>query len=116
MVSFTEQVDQARARLAERDADPWREAVESLVHNMDVVGTAPLLDLLGLPKTTGNARRIAKTMRSLGYVPMTSRRLMPGGFRDSVTRGWTRPVRELKRPILSQNAVAGSTSGLTKGD
>jgi len=93
MVAWTEQLRRAQARLAERDADPWRGAVEKLVRNMDAVGTAPLLDLLGLPKTTGNARRIAKTMRSLGYVPMTSRRLMPGGFRDTVTRGWSRPVR-----------------------
>jgi hypothetical protein len=34
-------------------------------------------------------------MRSLGFVPIKSRRLEPGGYRDTVTRGWTRPVREL---------------------
>jgi hypothetical protein len=25
---------------------------------MEAIGTAPLLDVLGLPKTTGNARRL----------------------------------------------------------
>jgi hypothetical protein len=32
-------------------------------------------------------------MRQLGFVPLKSRRLEPGGYRDTVTRGWTRPVR-----------------------
>ena len=61
---------------------------------MDAISTFALLDLLGLPKTTGNGRRIAQTMRSLGFVPIKSRRLEPGGYRDTVTRGWARPVRE----------------------
>jgi len=32
-------------------------------------------------------------MRTLHFIPIKSRRLMPGGFRDTVTRGWARPVR-----------------------
>ena len=65
------------------------------MRGMDAVSTAALLDLIGLPATTGNGRRIAHSMRSLGFVPIKSRRFMPGGYRDSVTRGWARPVREL---------------------
>lgn len=58
------------------------------------IGTASLLDLLDMRKTTGNARRISGTMRALGFVPIKSRRFLPGGYRDTVTRGWSRPVRE----------------------
>jgi hypothetical protein len=65
------------------------------MRDKDAIGTAPLLDLLNMRKTSGNARRISETMRALGFVPIKSRRLEPGGYRDTVTRGWTRPVREV---------------------
>jgi len=93
--SWVQILREAQAERAERDADPLREKVESMTRGMEAVSTFALLDLLGLPKTTGNGRRIAQTMRSLGlFIPIKSRRLMPGGYRDTVTRGWTRPVRE----------------------
>jgi hypothetical protein len=75
------------------ERDPLRDEAEAAVRGKDAISTAALLDLLGLSHTTGNARRIAKTMRSLGFVPLKSRRLMPGGFRDTVARGWARPFR-----------------------
>ena len=103
---FIEKLRHAQAELAERDADPLREKVEAIVRGMEAVSTVALLDLLGLPKTTGNGRRIAPTMRSLGYIPIKSRRLMPGGYRDTVTRGWARPV----RPAGCRN---GSKEGVT---
>ena len=91
---------------------------------MEAISTFALLDLLGLPKTTGNGRRIAATMRALGFIPIKSRRLMPGGFRDTVTRGWSRPVREAKhRSSLDGadtvggvhiNALSSSSSNLTE--
>ena len=87
-MSFLERLHQARGELAERSADPWRKKLEDAVRGKDAVSTSALLDLLGVPKTTGNARRIAKTMRSLGFISIKSRRLMPGGFRDTVARGW----------------------------
>jgi len=31
-------------------------------------------------------------MRSLGFIPLKSRRLMPGGYQSTVTRGWSRPL------------------------
>jgi hypothetical protein len=85
-----QQLEQAKAKLAERDADPLHEKVELVVRGMDAISTTALLDLIGLPNTTGNARRISGTMRSLGFVPLKSRRFLPGGYRDTVTRGWTR--------------------------
>ena len=78
-MSFLEKLHQMKAELAERDADPLRANVEATVRGMNAVSTVALLDLIGLPTTTGNARRISKTMRGLGYVPIKSRRFMPGG-------------------------------------
>jgi hypothetical protein len=86
-------IEKLQAEIAKRDADPLRERVEATERGMEAVSTVALLDLIGLPKTTGNGRRIAPIMRSLGFIPIKSRRLMPGGYRDTVTRGWARPVR-----------------------
>jgi hypothetical protein len=97
MLSFAALVEQAIAKQAERDADPWREKLEDAVRGVEAISSAALLDLLRVPATTSTARRLAKIMRSLGFIPIKSRRLMPGGYRDTVTRGWARPVRELKR-------------------
>jgi hypothetical protein len=99
MVSYLERLHQASAELAKRDADPLQEVVEATVRGMDAVSTFALLDLIGLRKTTSNARRVSKTMRSLGYIPIKSRRLMPGGYRDTVTRGWARPFRDARNAI-----------------
>jgi hypothetical protein len=74
------------------------------VRGMDAVSTVALLGLIGLPATTGNGRRVAQTMRSLGFVPIKSRRFMPGGYRDTVTRGWARPLRE---PSIIQGEKVG---------
>ncbi len=106
--SWDEILSEAQAKSAERDADPFREKAEALVRGMQAISTHSLLDLLGLPKTTGNGRRIAHTMRSLGFIPIKSRRLMPGGWRDTVTRGWARPVRHSRHS-------AGEIRSLSKG-
>src|SRR6516164_1665149 len=94
---FTEKLRRADAELARRDADPLRKKVEGMVRGMEAISTVALLDLLGLPKTSGNGRRLAASMRSLGFVPIKSRRFEPGGWRDTVTRGWARPIRDLKK-------------------
>jgi hypothetical protein len=60
------------------------------------LSTVALLDLLDVPHTTGNARRLAQTMRDMGWVGLKSRRLMPGGFRDTTIRGWARPHRDIQ--------------------
>jgi hypothetical protein len=96
MLSFKERIELEKARLAELDADPFRERIEAAVKGKEAISTAALLDLLDVPKTVGNARRVAKTMRVLNFVPIKSRRFLPGGFRDTVSRGWARPVREVR--------------------
>jgi hypothetical protein len=95
-MSWLEKLHHERVELAQRNADPFRQKLEVAVRGKEAISTNTLLDLLGVPKTTGNARRIAKTMRSMGFIPIKSRRLMPGGFRDTVGRGWARPVRGAK--------------------
>lgn len=99
-MSWMEKLRRAKAEGAERDADPLRQKVEAIVRGMDAISTVALLDLLGLPKTTGNGRRVASTMRTLGFIPIKSRRLMPGGYRDTVTRGWARPLRSSSNSVL----------------
>ena len=107
-MSWIEKLRQALAEPAERDTDPFRQRVEDIMGCVgDCISTNALLDLLGVPKTTGNARRIATTMRALGFIPIKSRRLMPGGYRDTVTRGWTRPIRELKKRATIVNPNSG---------
>ena len=97
-MSWFEKIARARAELAERSTDPWeKKRVEGAVRGQNAISTAALLDLLRVPATTGTARRLAKIMRGLNFIPIKSRRLMPGGFRDTVTRGWARPVRKIER-------------------
>ena len=69
MLSLTARLELAKAELAQSEIDPLRGKVEATVRGMHEISTAALLDLIGLPKTTGNGRRIAHSMRSLGFVP-----------------------------------------------
>jgi hypothetical protein len=98
-MSWTAKLDHARADIVKRDADPWRRLIErALPAGVTSISTRVLLELIDMPANSGNARRLARTMRSLGFVPLKSRRLTPGGFRDTTIRGWARPLREPKLP------------------
>jgi hypothetical protein len=92
------------AQHTEQRSDPWKRMLErALPPSVTSISTAALLDLLDVPHTTGNARRLAQTMRVMGWVGLKSRRLMPGGFRDTTIRGWARPVREPRHRQNLQN-------------
>jgi hypothetical protein len=96
-MSWLKRLHDAKVELDERGADPWKRALErDMPSNVTSISSVALLDLLDSPVTTGNARRLAKTMRSMGFIPLKSRRLMPGGFRDSTIRGWSRPMRDFR--------------------
>src|SRR5207248_4764692 len=83
----------------EQRSDPWKRALDrALPANVTSISSSALLDLLDVPHTTGNARRLAQTMRAMGWVGLKSRRLIPGGFRDTTIRGWARPMRESGHP------------------
>src|SRR5437879_2227151 len=104
-MSLLGKLAQARAELDARNEDPWRKKVEAAVLETEAISTAALLDLLRVPATTGTARRLAAVMRSLNFIPIKSRRLMPGGRAgNTVTRGWARPVRKMKSSPTTSNA------------
>lgn len=96
---------EARSDLEAHHEDPWRSRVAAAVRDKDAISTAALLDLVRAPATTGTARRLAALMRALHFIPIKSRRLMPGGRSgNTVTRGWARPVRTPKSPPATCNA------------
>jgi hypothetical protein len=104
-MSLLGQLAEARAELEARHEDPWRSKVEAAVRDMDVISTAALLDLLRVSATTATARRLAAVMRTLHFIPIKSRRLMPGGRAgNTVTRGWARPVRTVRSSPTINNA------------
>jgi hypothetical protein len=95
--SWVGRMYQAGAQLPEQRSDPWKRALErALPAHVTHISSSALLDLLDVPHTTGNARRLAQNMRAWGWVGLKSRRLTPGGFRDTTIRGWARPIRETK--------------------
>jgi hypothetical protein len=95
-MSFIEKMQRAaeHSNAAQAD-DPWRKPLKNALRGVEAMSTVALLDLVGARHTTENARRLAVIMRDLKFIPIQSRRLMPGGFRNTVTRGWTRPMRPL---------------------
>jgi hypothetical protein len=97
MMSLLGKLALARAELEAHSEDPWHLKVEAAVRGKDTMSTAALLDLLRVPATTSTARRLAAVMRQLNFIPIKSRRLMPGGRAgNTVTRGWARPIRATK--------------------
>jgi hypothetical protein len=110
-MSFIEKMREIARQCDAPPPDPWRRAIANAVDGVEAMSTAALLDLVGARATTSNARRLAVIMRDLKFIPIQSRRLMPGGFRDTVTRGWTRPMRPMPGPSKvnrSQDAVSQS--------
>ncbi len=101
-MSWVGRMYEACAQKPEQRSDPWKRMLErALPASVTSISTVALLDLVDVPHTTGNARRLAQTMRGMGWVGLKSRRLMPGGFRDTTIRGWARPVLEpRRRPTL----------------
>jgi hypothetical protein len=104
-MSVLEKMAQARAELEAHHQDPWHSKVAAAVRDKDAISTAALLDLLRVPATTGTARRLAAVMRALHFIPIKSRRLMPGGRAgNTVTRGWARPIRVMRSSPTIYNA------------
>ena len=117
-MSFVERMQEAIKRLEAPPPDPWLKPISAALKGVQAMSTVALLDIVHAPHTTKNARRLAAIMRELGFVPIPARRLMPGGYRDTVTRGWARPMRPLPRETVgSQQATSSSPSNPpTTGD
>jgi hypothetical protein len=104
-MSLLSKLHEAGRELDARREDPWRKKVEAAVRGKDAVSSAALLDAIREPATTGTARRLAAIMRDLHFIPIKSRRLMPGGRAgNTVTRGWARPFRTMRSsPTISNS-------------
>jgi hypothetical protein len=111
-MSLMSRLHEAKARMLDAQEDPWKRVLErALPADLVCTSTVALLDVLNFAATTGNARRLARTMRSMGWVGIKSRRLAPGGWRTTECRGWARPVR---KPRARQ--PSGRSKGIkTKG-
>jgi len=106
-MSLISKLHDARVQLDAHQQDPWYSKVEAAVRDKDAVSTAAVLDAIRAPATTATARRLATIMRELDFIPIKSRRLMPGGRAgNTVTRGWARPVRTMKSSPTIKNAGA----------
>ena len=66
LMAWMEKLHQAQAELAERNTNSLRGEVEAIVRGVEAISTVALLDLLGLPKTTGNGRRISPDYALVG--------------------------------------------------
>jgi hypothetical protein len=103
-MAFLDKVRQASQQLEMPPPDPWLKTLRKALEGVEVMSTAALLDIVDAGRTTANGRRLAAVMRELKFIPIQSRRLMPGGFRDTVTRGWTRPIRPPHKPEKVQRS------------
>ena len=112
-MSLIGKLREARAELEAHHEDPFLEKVKAAVRGTDAISTAALLYLLRLPATTATARRLATVMRSLHFIPIKSRRLMPGGRAgNTVTRGWARPVRTSSPAICTAGGAGFNQQGI----
>ena len=103
-MTFKAKLQKAKVQLAqadaERDADPLLPLVAAAVSGFEAVSTTAVLTMVGLRPTTGNARKVARSMRTLRYVPIVSRLFPPGGAASSACRGWAKsPLREKNRRV-----------------
>jgi hypothetical protein len=107
-MAFLDKMREAERQAEATHRDPWHQRLKRALENVEAISTAALLDLLMVEPTTSNARRLATIMRELNFVPIKTRRFMPGGFRDTVTRGWARPIRPLPTETVKPQQGASS--------
>lgn len=104
-MALLSRLHEARAQLDVQGEDPWYARLDNALHGCEAISTAALLDFLRTRATTATARRLAAVMRSLQFIPIKSRRLMPGGRAgNTVTRGWARPLRYTRSSPTTSNA------------
>ena len=100
MVSWVGRLEQAKAELTARDADPWRLTLERVRGKIDYdglerVSSQTLLDMLEVPqrnRRAGTYRRLAKLMAELGWTAVRVRDRTRGGYLEQV-RGYCRDAR-----------------------
>jgi len=112
-MALLSKLHELRAQLDVQGEDPWYARLDNALHGVEAISTAALLDFLRTRATTASARRLAAVMRSLNFIPIKSRRLMPGGRAgNTVVRGWSRPVRSMKSSNdVQRGAIAPQLGG-----
>jgi len=118
-MSFIERMMQVAREMEAPPPDPWKKTLSNALKGVEGMSTAALLDLVGARHTTANSRRLAAILRELNFIPIQSRRLMPGGHRSTVARGWVRPMRSppISKKVKPQQGTPSPRSNLaTRGD
>lgn len=111
--SWLKEFHREQAKLADQrndDSDPLLPALALAVAGFNAISTTALLTMLNMAVTTGAARRIAPLMYRLGFAPIVSRTLPPGGVRSSVCRGWARSPLPKRRPASATDQQSSSPS------
>ena len=96
-MSFLDKLHDERAKIAERNSDPWRLALERVRgkigdDGIERITTQLLFDILEVPQRSrgaGACRRLAKLMAELGWTAVRVRGLTRGGYLEQV-RGYAR--------------------------
>jgi hypothetical protein len=118
-MSFISKMLEAAKQFEAPPPDPWKKTLSEALQGVEGMSTVGLLDLVGAQHTTANGRRLAAIMRDLKFIPIQSRRLMPGGHRSTVARGWVRPMRPypVSEKVKPQQGTPSSRSYLaTSGE
>src|SRR6185312_5445560 len=118
-MSFISRMLEAAKQLDAPPPDPWKKTLSKALKGVEGMSTVGLLDLVGAPHTTANGLRLAAVMSELKFIPILSRRVIPGGRRSTVARGWVRPVRHLpisKKVKPQQGTTATACDLATPGD
>jgi hypothetical protein len=110
-MAFLDRLREAVCQSTESSQDPWEPRLSRALARIEAMSSVGLLDLLMVEPTTANARRLAVVMRRLGFVAIKNRRLLPGGNRDTVARGWARPVRGSLPLSVGQSVSPGLKLG-----
>ena len=90
-MAFIDRLREATRGAIESSQDPWEPRLKQALEGVDAMSSVALLELVMAAPSTANARRLAAVMRKLGFIAVKNRRMPPGGHRDTVARGWTRP-------------------------
>jgi hypothetical protein len=118
-MSFISRMREVAKQLEAPPPDPWKKTLSDALKGVEGMSTVCLLDIVGARHNASNARRLAAVMRELKFVAIQSRRLMPGGHRSTIARGWMKPLRSLpisKKVKPQQGNTAPRSNLATPGD
>jgi hypothetical protein len=100
IMSWLSKLQELKAEMNARSADPWRLRLERLRgkvgdDGVERISTQAVLDFLEIPQGNRGAdacRRLARLMRELGWGPIKARGLNQAGFLDQI-RGYAKDRR-----------------------